>query len=285
MGGELVLKPNPVAPLPGNALIIPSVTLFDGTENLRVLSASSVSCVLSIYLRMRRSDGTIDPMTFTHTPNTDRSIRTQDYAIGAGSMLSFVIVPTTGSPRVGETFVQASIIRGLTGATLPMSTLVQDYTTARQPVAWPGSPLRRSTDGDGVLRSIVSHTQTGATNVTTVPTGALWKPDAITLTLNTIPCSGPARTVLFSFQDTTLGTAKWRTWSPVAQAVGTFWAYFISPTLENLDMAVAHAAVRIGAPPFPYLLAGDTMLMDIDSYDGLETLNVYMAVREWLEVA
>jgi hypothetical protein len=73
--GERVLRPLPSGDPLGSTLIVPTVTIFDGTENLRITSASSVATVLTIYIRMRLPTGVVEPMVLTHTPNSDRSIR------------------------------------------------------------------------------------------------------------------------------------------------------------------------------------------------------------------
>lgn len=159
-------------------LLLPTATLFDGTENLRILSANSkAGVILTIGARIRRPDGSILPLVFSHTPNTDRSVKTENYPIGAGALLNLVIAASSGTPSRGETFVQASIIRGLTGATAKMGTLAQAYVTANQPVAWPGTPLESSLSGPGVVRALsVAGGVALATQVFTVPTGARWRP-------------------------------------------------------------------------------------------------------------
>jgi hypothetical protein len=269
---------------PGNALLVPTVTIFDGAENLRILAAASVACQLTIYVRMRRDDGTVDPMAFGFTPTSDRTVTTRDYPLGAGVLLNLVIVPTSGAPLVGECFAQASIIRGFGGATLPQGVLCQDYTTAYQPVSWPGSAPRRSTEGNGVLRSLGEHAQTGAALQVTVPAGARWKINTLTLRLNTGPCSGLPRVVNFAYVDGSTGQLRFFIWSPYPQAIGLLWNYIFVPGISPIDQTT-FATVLLPGPANIILRAGDLMVMNATNLDGLETLNIDAQVEEWLEVA
>jgi len=283
-GSEVIIRPAPSLTPAGSQLVIPTVTLFDGSENLRILSAASVACVLSIYLRMRRDDGTVEPMAFTHTPNSDRSVKTQDYPIGAGVLLNLVIVPTTGAPRVGECFVQATIIRGLSGATIPMGVLAQDYTTARQPVAWPGMPLRRSTEGPGALRTISNHSQTGGPNQVFCPAGALWQLDTVMLELNTLPSAMPDRIARFAVISGALGKNKAWAQSTVGQPNGVIKQYMIMAGSGNIDDSTSSVVIMAGPGPIG-LVATDSLYFDCTNVDGLDTLWIYAQAREWLEVA
>jgi hypothetical protein len=283
---ELILRPNPSVPAPGNALITPTVCLFDGTENLRITSASSVSVVLTVYIRMRREDGTIAPMAVTHTPNTDRSVKTQDVAVGAGVLLNLLIVPTTGAPLVGETFVQAMIVRGLGAATLPMGILAQDYTTARQPVAWPGATLRRSTEGNGVLRSLGAHSQTGAPCDILVPTGARWRINTIAVRLNTVPCGLVGnRFAYLSYNDGSTAQVRFQVISPYGQGVGLNERYFFVNGAAPMD-GLANGFALLPGPAGIQLRAGDTIEGGWTGVnEGLELVSVDAQVEEFLEFA
>lgn len=284
MSGERVIRALPPDSLLGRELVIPTVVLFDGSENLRILSASSVAVTLAIYVRMRRTDGSIDPMQFSHTPNTDRTVKTTDHVIGAGVLLNLIIVPISGSPLVGETFVQASIIRGLSGATLPQGVLAQDYTTTRQPVAWPGGQLRRSTEGQGAPRSVVSRSQTGAANSVTVPTGARWKLTTVNLGLDTTPSAGFNRQLIFAVIDGAASTTRYSVVSTVMQPNGVFWSYFLIPGVQPQDMS-ASSIIVLSAFPELVVRGGDVLFLNAANLDGIDTLWMRINAEEWLEVA
>jgi hypothetical protein len=283
--GERVLRPLPSGDPLGSTLIVPTVTIFDGTENLRITSASSVATVLTIYIRLRLPTGVVEPMVLTHTPNSDRSIRTQDYPIGAGTLLNLLILPTTGSPVIGETFVQVMIIRGLNGATLPMGILAQDYTTARQPVAWPGGTLRRSTEGNGAIRSLGLHTQTGAALDVTVPTGARWRVIQMTARVNLTPSAGANRRALFEIVDGLTVQARWFLYSHVTQPIGSVWRYVFIPGITPFDQS-ALQVILLPVQPELLLRAGDFIRTTLDAYiDATEALFLDALVEEWLEFA
>jgi hypothetical protein len=284
--GERVLRPLPSGSPLGSTLIVPTVTIFDGTENLRITSASSVATVLSVFLRMRRPDGSVEPMVVTHTPNSDRTAKTNDYSVGAGTLLNLIIVPTTGAPLVGETFVQAMIIRGLGGATLAMGILAQDYTTTRQPVAWPGSTLRRSTEGNGVIRSLGAHSQTGAPCDILVPTGARWRVNTMAVRLNTVPCGLVGnRFAYLSYNDGTTGQVRFQVISPYGQGVGLNERYFFVNGAAPMD-GLANSFVLLPAPAGILLRGGDTIEGGWTGVnEGLELVSVDAQVEEWLEFA
>lgn len=285
MGGERIISPNPADITGAQLLVVPTVTQFDGTENLRILSAASVTCVLAIYLRMRRSNGSIEPMQFAHTPNTDRSAKTQDYTVGQGTLLNLVIVPTSGSPVVGECFVQAAIIRGTGTAAIPQGVLAQDYTTVRQPVAWPGMPLRRSTEGRGAMRSVSSHNQTGAGVSTTVPVGARWRLQSVTGQLNTVPSGiAGARQPFFTITDLD-GNLRFESLSPNTQNIGVFWNYFLIPNSAGIDHAAAFGFSFVPGMTDLEVRGGEIIAFNAFSLDTLDTCWIHISAEEWLEVA
>lgn len=281
MAGERILTPAPTALAPATNLIIPTVTLFDGSENLRVVSASSIACTLTVFARMRRSDGSVDPMTFTHTPNSDRSIKTQDYAIGAGVLLNLLIVPTSGAPKVGECFVQALIIRGLGGATIPQGVLAQDYTTAQQPVAWPGMPLRRSTEGQGAAKTVVSSNQQGVNISVTVPVGARWGVRGALVVLQTDNLVINRR-VNLGMTDAVSGQHLYSWWSTVIQTASLTWEYHARSAVGQVDNS-ANSQQWIPTVAGIVLRAGDGVSATVIGLDALDTLVLVVFAEEWLE--
>jgi hypothetical protein len=177
------------------------------------------------------------------------------------------------------------IIRGLNGATLPMGILAQDYTTARQPVAWPGGTLRRSTEGNGAIRSLGLHTQTGAALDVTVPTGARWRVIQMTARVNLTPSAGANRRALFEIVDGLTVQARWFLYSHVTQPIGSVWRYVFIPGITPFDQS-ALQVILLPVQPELLLRAGDFIRTTLDAYiDATEALFLDALVEEWLEFA
>lgn len=149
----------------------------DGSDNLRIVSVCSqanVTIVLSG--RWQRPDGTIGRFVYSHRPNTDRSVRTEDFPLGEGFVLNVTAVASGATVPIGACFVIVQIIGGLGGAITVLGTLVQGYITTTQHRAWPGSPVEGSTDG--TPPAFVGQVGNPAVNTdwfTSVPTGARWE--------------------------------------------------------------------------------------------------------------
>ena len=76
----------------------------------------------------------------------------------------------------GQTFVQLSIVRGLSGGVEDLATLAAGYVTATQRLAYPGSKVVNTLDGGGALRSITGTTPAAGAEISeSVPTGARWE--------------------------------------------------------------------------------------------------------------
>src|SRR5439155_18890058 len=102
--------------------------------------------------------------------------KTQNYKLGKGAILNLTVFASAGAPLMGQTYVIVQLIKGLTGATIVLGTLLGGYLTATQALGWPGSPIISSTDGEGCTRLIVGTTPAAEANILeTVPTGARWE--------------------------------------------------------------------------------------------------------------
>jgi hypothetical protein len=158
-----------------------------GDDALRVstwCSASGVS-VVTVTGRLITLDGRVTPFDFRHTPNTDRTIASQIFQLGAG-WLEHVRVVTNSTPAIGQVFVRVELVRGATGGVTPLAVLLQGHVNAAQLLAWPGSPIGVTFDQRGALRSITgTDPAAGAEISETVPTGARWIVRALAATLIT----------------------------------------------------------------------------------------------------
>lgn len=148
-----------------------------GEDNLRLRSLNAATGVtLAVTGRFLRLDGQIQPLQFSHTPNTDRTLATTLHKLGAGWLLDLRIIASGGTPIIGQCWALLELVRGFTGAITDMSTLVSGCVTATQPLTWPGTPARGTLDGRGAIRSIAgTNPAAGSEILETVPTGARWR--------------------------------------------------------------------------------------------------------------
>ena len=148
-----------------------------GDDNLQVSSWNSLTGVtVTIVGRLLGLDGDSRPFVHIHTPNTDRTIATIVRKLGEGWLTECSAFVSAGAPIIGQTFIRIQIVRGLDAATQALATLAADYITAVQPLGWPGSPIRRSVDGRGAIRSVTGTDPAVNVEISeSVPTGARWR--------------------------------------------------------------------------------------------------------------
>lgn len=256
----------------------------DENTNLRIVSANSqVGVVLAIHGRRLSARGEIEPFAFTHTPNTDRSVATQDFKLGAGALLNLSIFASSGAPLIGQTYVMAHLILGLTGATIILGQLLGGYCTAAQPLAYPGSPIQSSIEGGGYYRHITGTDPAAGTEFSeTVPTGARWELLALRVT---IACNATvaARRVNLHIDDgsTIYLTAPQTDSAGAGETMPTFWAVwsaFSPPPRPDTPIAqLPHGLI---------LLAGHRLRSETDNLQAGDNLSApQFTAREWLEVS
>lgn len=168
-------------------IVSPLQYALDGSASLRILCANSESGVAVTVAGYRLDEaGEKHPFLHTFTPVADRSVTTRDLALGAGALMNLTAYVSTGTPLIGQTFIVVNLIRGFTGATVVLGTLLSGYLTARQALGWPGSPLTRSTEGQGFTRMVLGATPAaGAEFSVSCPTGARWQVLALRARLTT----------------------------------------------------------------------------------------------------
>lgn len=150
------------------------VTLDD---SLQVSSWNALASVrLTIRGFVRNPEGLWLPFSGEHVPNTDRTINSTLIGLPDGELTNVSVFVSAAAPIIGQTFVRLQIIRGSAAAGTIQATLAAGYVTAVQPLAFPGSGVRRSVDGPGALRSITGTDPAAGVEIAeTVPTGARWK--------------------------------------------------------------------------------------------------------------
>lgn len=269
----------------GRPLIEPGAFYLDGDYSLRVNSWNSLAGVaIAIRVRMiRASDGELVDSDFAHTPNTNRTKATNDFPLPAGFILNITAFASAGAPLIGQTFVQVQLTRGLTGATLLLATILQDYLTAVQALAYPGSPIRSSIEGGGVTLALTGTTPGAGANIAeTVPAGARWRLLDFSFVFTTSAAVVNRRVNLthtYAPGRVFLGA---NTQDLAASLAGSF-SYG-----GNLNTAV-DAVNWIFQLPFPIdleLIAGAIIATNVNNLQAADQFNqVRYVVREWLEVA
>lgn len=184
---HVLLPPALPAPFQGALTAGPYNFECSDEEKLRLTTWNSAAgATVRIVGRIKRPTGEIGDIDETQIPNTDRSAKITDLPLGRGYLLNVTVYVSAGSPKISQTFVRLQLIRGSSGATMPLGTLVQDTVTASLDVAWPGSPLRTSLETDGYLYTFTGADPAAGTEIAeSVPTGARWELIAARFTLNT----------------------------------------------------------------------------------------------------
>ncbi len=255
--------------------------LFTGEDALRVRVFNSVtSCRLVLEGRVLRFDGIAHPFAAEFTPNSDRTESTHLVTVGDGFLLNFSIRASSASPRVGQCFATVEMVRGRLGAVQILGALAAGYVTDTQRFAWPGSPVRTSTDGRGVMRSITgTDPAAGAEASETVPTNARWLLLAFTLRLVT-DATVANRHVRLVIDDG--ATTFFSSDSEAAQAASDNWAYNAG---IGMDRRAGVSDNRMWALPAGLMLPGGarirTSTSNIAAGDNFSAPQ--LLVEEWIE--
>jgi len=279
---ETLITPAPVAPIAGRFAPTPYSFEFTGEDNLRLTVHNSLAgVVVSVHYRVHRRDAPTHASVFTHVPTSDRLASVAEFSLGEGFLLNVTCFASNGSPKIGQTFMKLEVIRGRQGARIVLGSILQDYVTAQQPIAWPGSPIRSSLEGQGVNRMIYG-TYPGAGNEVAeiVPTGARWELVTFRTELITSSFVATRRSGLYI---TDLSRTYWRSPAPLTQAGGTtvdvYWAQsgpFATAILTDVAVAVLPAGLRI--PAAHRIGTATNAIQSGDAYQ----IPVY-TVNEWLE--
>lgn len=267
----------------GRPLVEPGAFFVDGSYAIRINSWNALAgVVITVRARFLNSDGRLINQEWQHTPNTNRTKATSDFPLGVGFPLNITCFASTGSPLIGQCFVQVQIISGMTGATLPLGTLLQDYVTAAQALAFPGSPIRSSIEGGGVLRFITgTNPGAGAEISEAVPTGARWQLLAANFVL---ACSVAAGNRRANFVHKSGATQIYRGINTNTIAAGATGTFTVSPLAAiatdgfgQFDIPMAREVWMLAAQTW------GTTTGSIDVADQYSSIN-YL-VREYLEAA
>ena len=165
----------------------PYARYLTAEENLRVSSFSGLASVeLSVRTRYMMPDGSIQTGADRHVPAASRANSSTDVLSPEAWLLGCEIQAVVGTPRIGQVFVVLDVIRGSGSSAIVVDTILQGYVTDTTRLGFPGSIVRTSIDGPGVIRSITgTNPAAGNEILETVPTNARWRLHAMNFTLTT----------------------------------------------------------------------------------------------------
>lgn len=148
-----------------------------GEDNLRLLTYNSAPQVhLKVNARLLDNDGRPKPQSWDATPNTDRTLKIDEFTLSGLTLLNVTVFASIGLPQIGQTFIVLQLIRGSGLQALVLGTILQGYVTAIQGLGWPGSPIQNASDGQPAVRLVNGTTPgLGAEINEVVPTGARWR--------------------------------------------------------------------------------------------------------------
>lgn len=268
----------------GNRVIAsPFQFAMTGEDNLRLSVANSlVGVTVNLDGRFLDQDNKIQAFSYTFTPTADRLVTSMRIPMGRGFVLNLTSYARTGAPKIGQTFVKVDVIRGFSGATIALGTMLQGYVAANQSLGWPGSPIQSSLDGGGFIRFFNGTMPgPGAEISETVPTGARWE---VLRVLAGLQASAAAANRYIRFDFYSGGFINARTGSGTPQTAGqnTIYSWGQNYPFSYDPVNLLHTQ------PFTLhsqLLAGQsfqTEVLNMQAGDQWSQPRTY--VQEWLEV-
>ena len=269
-------------------IVIPSFAQFavTGDDNLLITCVGSLAG-LTLNINGRFLDATkggVVPFGVTMPVPSNRTVGTTLFSLGLGYLLNLGMF-TTGSPgpSIGQVFATAQMVRGLAGATFNLGALVSGYCTNTQTLAWPGAPVRSSTDGEPPARNLQgTHPGLHSECSDSVPTGARWELLAWSVVLTT-GTTVQNRTFTFQIQDVSQNVF-WETQATVLQPASNVWRYVLGAAVSPYS-GVSGTEFFLPLPAGLKLTAGFKLLTNASNLiDGDNYTAPNITVREWLEV-
>lgn len=273
----------PFAGAGGRIIASPFQFVGDADTFLRVTSVCSVSGV-TLALQGRRVDeqGALQALQEFHAPFSTRTRKTQDYKLGAGSLLNLTVFATAGSPLAGQCYVMVQLLRNFGGTAIILGTLLGGYVTATQALGFPGSPIASSVEGEPCLRAIVGTTPAvGASIFEAVPAGARWEPLSWRFDFTTSPVVADRKPVLvFNIGGNNIGQVVNFSTIPASN----FAHFTFMPLIESTSDPIRNVYQAAWGSRM-ILLAGSTLQQTAYNLDVNDQFGQpFYLVREWLEV-
>jgi hypothetical protein len=253
-----------------------------GEDNIRVTSFNSASGVtITVRIRFIDRTGNIITQEYNHVPATDRTQTQTTHKLGDGWVINAIAFASAGTPLIGQTFVRVEVIRGISGAILPLAVLIQGYLKDTDSLAWPGSPVKNSLQGKGVIRAFLgTNPAAGNQIIEAVPTGSRWRFLSLQVLLMT-SATVANRTVFLLFDDGTNTFAQ--IGGAVNQAASQNFSYNFIGGLGYEVGAVRSNQVITGIH-VPMLLAGFRVRTSTANFQaGDDFTDPMLHVEEWIE--
>jgi hypothetical protein len=252
-----------------------------GEDHLRLTTFNSAASVeLTVESRQLDITGRVVASGDRHVPTTDRTTTSTLIRLTEGWLLDAIVRATAGTPRRGQCFALLELVRGFSGAVVPVALLAQGYVTDTSRFGFPNSPIGMSTEGPGVLRSIAGTDPAANVEISeSVPTNARWLVHAIRFTLVT-DATAANREVAITYDDGT--TVYARIPSRVTHVASTTIAY--TSMRDAALETVAQDTERLIRLPWLVLQGGHrirtvtTNSQATDNYSAPQLL-----VEEWIE--
>lgn len=280
---EQRFDPVPPSPRAFRVAAAPFQFVSTGEDSLRITSVSSlVNAHVKIQARRSLPDGSITADVWDHTPNSNRTAKTDDFSIAPGAILNLVAFESSGTGAYGQVWVTVQLIRGAGAAAVVLGILVEGYITQAQPVAWPGSPLMTSFEGPGLLREVASAAPAvGVNPVLLVPSGARWELMTATVQLVTSVAGGNRQAVM-NLDNGIIPLAI--SVNPGLQGPSTTQNWFWTQGL-TLSALISLGANVAGLPLSYRMLPGNRIRLTTSGLDAADAYTIITAiVREWLVV-
>lgn len=283
MAGEEIHSPSGALT---SGRILPAVFPFytTGEDNLRIVSFNSAAGVkLRMVARLLGRDGRPTPSGWDHTPNTDRSSKSNDFPLSGQTLLNVHVTASAGTPLIGQCYVIVQLIRGLGAAAIVVGTVLAGSVTATQSLGFPGSPLQAAVEGIGFLREVTGTVPgAGAEILETVPTGARWQVLSFRFTLTT---SGTVANRKVNFRITLANASVgYVSANPNLLTAGLVGDYSVAPNIGYQNDAPL-SLFTIPMPQDTTLLAGAKLGTTTSALQvGDQFIAPRYLVREWLDV-
>jgi len=269
-------------------MVIPSFAQFamSGEDNLQITTIGSIADTVLVQGRFLDAPSSkILPFAFAVPVGSNRVPTIALEALGTGYLLNITAIAASGAaPQIGQIFVIIEIVRGLSGATILLGTLVAGYLTSTQSIGWPGTPIDNTlTQFQGSGRIVLGTTPALGINILeTIPTSARFQILAIGFQLFTSVVAANRR-VFLAFVHSTFNYVELQA---AADATANQVAHFTWGWNLPLASDVVNAIFSQPIPADSLMFAGDTFSTITNGLDPGDQFSAprYL-IREWMEVS
>jgi len=255
-----------------------------GEDNLRVTTFGYVGgSAVEISGRIRQPDGTMTTFTHTSPASANGLARAVEFPLGAGVLLNLTLHTTGEELLFGHCFAIVQLIRGFTGATAVMATLLQGYVTGTQHLAWPGSPIKHTREFDGLMQfGFPANPAAGAPLQLVVLPGVIWRPVSVKMRF-TASAAVANRQVFVQYFNALLANELSRVAAPFLVTAGqdVVTTFGDGAFVDNATMGLS-----LHTQGLPALELSQGFVLQVTAallQAGDQIQDVVIGVRQWLE--